>query len=66
MKQSHQSTKSTDFQAAVKCGYKLLYLFGKSEIPHQIIFSAEMFLVKCILKSSERNNFDDKCFEMYH
>ena len=31
-----------------------------------MIFSGEKFLVECISKSSERNNFDDIHFEKYH
>ena len=31
-----------------------------------MILLAEKFLVECISKGSERNNFDDICFEMYH
>ena len=51
--------KPTVFQVVMKCSYELLHLFGKSETSDQMIMSAEMFLVECISKSSERNNFDD-------
>ena len=61
-------TKSAAFQAAMKCGHELLYLeyFGKSEISDQMILLVETFLVECISKSSERNNFDYIRFEICH
>ena len=43
----------------MKCGYELLHSFRKSEVFNKIILSAEKFLVERILKTSERNNFDD-------
>ena len=52
-------TKYFAFQAAMKCGYDLLYSFGKSEISDQMIFSAEKFLVDSISKNSNSDNFDD-------
>ena len=52
-------TKSTAFQAVMKCGYELLYSFGKSEISDQMILSAKRFSVKYFSKSFERNYFDD-------
>ena len=33
--------KSATFQAAIKCGYELLYSFWKSEISNQIVLSTE-------------------------
>ena len=63
---SKVGAKSAAFQAATKCGYELFYFFGKSEISDQMILSAEKFLVECISKSSERNNFDEIRFETYH
>ena len=60
------SIKSTAFQAAMKCGYELLYLFGKSEVSDKMISLKETFLVGCISKNSKRNNFVDTGFETYH
>ena len=62
---SKAGTKSAAFQAAMKCGYELLYSFGKSQISDQMILLAEKFLLECISKSSERNNFDAVRFETY-
>ena len=56
---SESGTKSAAFQAAMKCGYELLYYFRNSEISDQMILLAEKFLVECISKSSERNNLYD-------
>ena len=63
---SKAGIKSTAFQAAMKCGYELLCLFGKSEVSDKMISLKEKFLVGCISKSSKRNNFVDTGFEMYH
>ena len=63
---SKVGTKSAAFQAAMKCGYELLYSNRKSEISNQMILLAEKFLVGRISKSSERNNFDDIRLETYH
>ena len=60
---SKAGTKSATFQAAMKCGYELLYSFGKSQISDQMILLAEKFLLECISINSERNNFDDVRFE---
>ena len=59
-------TNVTTFKAAIKCGYGLLYLVGKSEISNQMILSAKKFLVECNSKRSARNNCDDICFETYN
>ena len=40
---SKVDTNSAAFQAAIKCGFELLYSFGKQEISDQMIFSAENF-----------------------
>ena len=63
---SKVGTNFAAFQAVMKCGYDLFCLFGKSEISDQIILSAKTFLIGCISKKSERNNFDDIQFERYH
>ena len=63
---SKVSIKSAAFYVVIKCGYELLHSFGKSEISDQMILSAEKFLVKCISKSSEINNFSDIRIEMYY
>ena len=47
----------------MKCGYELLFSFGKSKISDQINLSAEKFLLERISKSSEKNSFDDAHFE---
>ena len=47
----------------MKCGYELLFSFGKSKISDQINLSAEKFLVERFSKSSEKNSFDDAHFE---
>ena len=57
---------SATFQAVMKCGYELLHSFGKSKISDQMIFYAETFLVECVSRRSERNNFDHMRFETYH
>ena len=47
----------------MKCGYELLFSFGKSKISDQINLSVETFLVERISKNSENNSFDDAHFE---
>ena len=59
-------TEFAAFQILMKYSAELLHSFGKAEISDQMIFLAERFLVECISKSSERNNFDDTCYETYH
>ena len=63
---SKVGTKASALKQASKCGYKLLYSFGKEDISDSMMSNAEKFLLKCLSSSDEIHHFDQLRNEIYH
>lgn len=62
---SNMSTKTAAFKTASKCGYELLWFFGKTEIANEVIGDAEKFFLICICNKN-LDKFNDLEYKLNH